>query len=68
MATPRQKLSTKDLKRSQKISEAQIAVHWKEEQYYKPSKKFIAQANLASPQLVKKFSEKNFPACFDHYA
>ena len=70
MATPRQKLSTKDLKvkRSQKLSEAQIAVHWKEEQYYRPPKEFIAQANLADPAFVKKFSEKHFPGCFDHYA
>jgi len=70
VATPRQKLSTKDLKvkRSQKLSEAQIAVHWKEEQYYRPPKKFIAQAKLKDPAFVKKFSEKHFPGCFDHYA
>ena len=68
VATPRQKLGTKEPKASQTLSEAQIAVHWKEEQYYYPSKKFIAQANLKDPALVKKFSEKNFPACFDHYA
>ncbi|HEV2194537.1 MAG TPA: acetate--CoA ligase [Candidatus Acidoferrum sp.] len=68
MATPRQKLSTKDLKKGQKLSEAQIAVHWKEEQSYRPSKKFIAQANLADPAFVKKFGEKHFPECFNHYA
>src|SRR5690242_9391388 len=68
VATPRQKLSTKDLKKGQKLSEAQIAVHWKEEQSYRPSKKFIAQANLADPAFVKKFSEKHFPECFNHYA
>src|SRR5271168_810367 len=50
------------------LTEAQIAVHWKEEEYFKPSKKFIAQANLAGPAFVKKFSEKHFPECFDHYA
>jgi len=68
VATARQKLSTKDLKTSQKLSEAQIAVHWKEEQYYRPPKKFIEQANLKDPALVKKFSEKHFPECFNHYA
>ena len=68
MATARPKLSTVRNKGKDKLSEAQIAVHWKEEQYYRPSKKFIAQANLASPALVKKFNERNFPACFDHYA
>jgi len=68
VATPRQKLSTKNLKNSQKLSEAQIAVHWKEEQYYRPTKKFIEQANLKDPAFVKKFSEKHFPECFNHYA
>jgi acetyl-CoA synthetase len=52
----------------QELTESQIAVHWKEEEYYRPSKEFIAQANLSDPAFVKKFSEKNFPECFDHYA
>lgn len=30
------------------VSEAQIAVHWKEEDYYDPSEKFKAQANMGS--------------------
>jgi len=54
--------------KKQGLTEAQIAVHWKEEEYYCPSKKFIAQANLADPAFVKKFGEKHFPECFDHYA
>ena len=54
--------------RGSQLTEAQIAVHWKEEEYFRPSKKFIAQANLADPAFVKKFSEKNFPKCFDLYA
>jgi len=49
-------------------TEAQIAVHWKEEEYFHPTKEFKAQANLTDPSFVKKFSEKNFPQCFDHYA
>jgi acetyl-CoA synthetase len=54
--------------KKQGLTEAQIAVHWKEEELYRPSKEFIAQASLKDPAFVKKFSEKNFPECFDHYA
>jgi acetyl-CoA synthetase len=68
VATVRPKLSAKEPKGKQKLTEAQIAVHWKEEEYFRPSKKFIAQANLADPAFVKKFSEKHFPECFDLYA
>ena len=68
MATARPKLNAKVPKGKEKLTEAQIAVHWKEEEYYRPSKEFIAQANLKDPAFVKKFSEKHFPECFDHYA
>jgi acetyl-CoA synthetase len=61
-------LNSKEKKGKDKVNEAQIAVHWKEEEYYRPSKKFIAQANLADPAFVKKFDEKHFPECFDNYA
>jgi acetyl-CoA synthetase len=49
-------------------SEAQIAVHWKEEEYYKPSREFVAQANLTDPAVNERFAEKNFPRCFEEYA
>jgi len=49
------------------LTEAQIAVHWKEEQYYYPSAKFIGQANLTDPAVMERFSEKNFPECFRDY-
>jgi acetyl-CoA synthetase len=49
-------------------SEAQIAVHWKEEGLYRPSEKFIAQANLKDPEINARFSEDNFPQCFEEYA
>ena len=49
-------------------NEAQIAVHWKEEEYFHPSPKFIGQANLNDPAMVERFSEKNFPECFRDYA
>ena len=49
-------------------SEAQIAVHWREEEYFYPSAKFIGQANLSDPAVNERFSEKNFPECFREYA
>src|ERR1700728_2722891 len=49
-------------------SDAQIAVHWREEEYFYPSPKFIGQANLTDPNVVERFSEKNFPECFREYA
>jgi acetyl-CoA synthetase len=51
-----------------KISEAQIAVHWKEEEYFRPPAQFVSQANLADPHLVERFSEEFFPECFREYA
>jgi acetyl-CoA synthetase len=52
---------------SEKVSEAQIAVHWREEGYYFPSAKFIGQANASDPSIFERFSEKNFPECFKEY-
>jgi acetyl-CoA synthetase len=56
------------IERGVEASEAQIAVHWKEEDYFLPSAKFIGQANLSDPAIVERFSEKNFPECFRAYA
>jgi acetyl-CoA synthetase len=50
------------------ISEAQIAVHWREEDYYSPPATFIAQANAANPSIFERFSEEHFPECFKEYA
>src|SRR5436309_1888019 len=50
------------------LTEAQIAVHWKEEGYYHPSAKFIGQANASYPDIFERFSEQNFPECFKEYA
>ena len=55
-------------KPAKRANEAQIAVHWKEEDYFYPSAKFIAQANLSDPAMVEKFSEEHFPECFHEYA
>ncbi|HKA87846.1 MAG TPA: acetate--CoA ligase [Haliangiales bacterium] len=49
-------------------TEGQIAVHWKEEETYRPSPKFVAQANLADAAVNERFAEKNFPKCFEEYA
>jgi acetyl-CoA synthetase len=49
-------------------SEAEIAVHWGEEEYYHPSTEFIAQANMADPAVFERFSLDNFPNCFKEYA
>src|SRR6516162_8780433 len=50
------------------VSEAQIAVHWREEEYYPPPASFVAQANAADPAIRKRFGEDKFPECFREYA
>ncbi len=50
------------------VSEAQIAVHWKEEGYIQPSAQFIAQANMTDPAVYERFGLENFPECFKEYA
>jgi acetyl-CoA synthetase len=53
---------------SVQASEAQIAVHWREEGYYFPPAKFIGQANANDPGIFDRFREENFPECFKEYA
>ena len=50
------------------VSETQIAVHWREEEYVYPPQKFIDQANAADPAIYDRFSEDQFPECFKDYA
>ena len=50
------------------LSEAQIAVHWREEELYQPPASFVAQANAADPAIFERFSEERFPECFTEYA
>jgi acetyl-CoA synthetase len=50
------------------VSEAQIAVHWREEDYFHPPARFIAQANAADPEIRARFAEDRFPECFKEYA
>jgi acetyl-CoA synthetase len=50
------------------LTEAQIAVHWREEEYYHPPAAFIAQANAGDPAIFERFREQHFPECFKEYA
>ena len=50
------------------VSEAEIAVHWREEEYFSPPASFIGQANASDPAIFDRFAEKNFPECFKEYA
>ncbi len=57
-----------DRKNEEEVSEAQISVHWKEENYYKPSEKFIAQANVTDRKILERFGIDNFPGCYKEFA
>ena len=50
------------------VSESQIAVHWREEEYYAPPESLVAQANANDPTIRERFSEEHFPECFEEYA
>jgi acetyl-CoA synthetase len=52
----------------QVVSESQIAVHWREEEYYYPPEAFVAQANANDPAIFDRFSADKFPGCFTEYA
>ncbi len=49
--------------RGARTSEAQIAVHWREEGYYYPPAAFIGQANVADPAIYERFGEEANPLC-----
>jgi acetyl-CoA synthetase len=59
---------TQPASESQAVSESQIAVHWREEEYYPPPEKFVAQANANDPAIFDRFTEDKFPDCFTEYA
>src|SRR5258708_15626606 len=50
------------------VSEAEIAVHWQEENYVNPPERFVAQANLTDKTVFDRFSLDNVPECFKEYA
>jgi acetyl-CoA synthetase len=66
MAEARSEPMAKD--EESRLSEAEIAVHWKEEAVYRPNPRFIGQANLTDPSARERFGEKNYPECFREYA
>ena len=68
MADTTKPAPTEDEAAEDATSEAQIAVHWREEEYYEPPEAFAAQANANEPAILERFSEKHFPECFIEYA
>jgi acetyl-CoA synthetase len=50
------------------VSESQIAVHWREEEFYSPPASLMEQANANDPAIRERFSEERFPECFEEYA
>jgi acetyl-CoA synthetase len=50
------------------VSEAQIAVHWPEEDYVPPPARFVAQANLTDQSVFRRFALDKFPECFTEFA
>jgi acetyl-CoA synthetase len=61
-------MATDEEAQDTQVSEAEIAVHWREEGYYQPPAKFIAQANAGDPGIFERFREDRFPECFKEYA
>ena len=57
-----------DQKQTGGVSEAEIAVHWKEEPLISPPASFIAQANMTDENVLERFGEANFPNCYKEYA
>jgi acetyl-CoA synthetase len=53
---------------SSESSEALIAVHWRDEGYYPPPAKFVAQANASDPAIREQYTEDKYPDCFTAYA
>src|SRR5439155_86283 len=49
-------------------SEAQIAVHWQEENYFSAPKDFTAQANLTDKGVFKRFALEKFPGYYKEFA
>src|SRR5436853_163214 len=52
----------------EEYSENQIAVHWREEEYYQPPERFKEQANANDDSILESFSPEQFPECFTEYA
>ncbi len=57
-----------DKKTNDEVSESQIAVHWKEEDYFNLNEKFTQQANVKDEKIFDRFSMDKFPDCYKEYA
>jgi acetyl-CoA synthetase len=57
-----------DIDETEQVSESQIAVHWREEEYFPPPPAFVQQANANDPAIFARFTEDKFPDCFTEYA
>ena len=53
---------------SAESSEAHIAVHWREEGYYRRHRSSSARPTPPTRRSVDRFAEDNFPECFKEYA
>lgn len=49
-------------------TQAEIQVHWREEDCLQPPLSFVAQANLKDAAAAAQFDEPHFPECFGAYA
>ena len=58
----------KEVKEATETTEAEIAVHWGEEQYFYPSAKFIAQANMTDEKIYDRMSLDKCPDYWKEYA
>ena len=68
MADTTKPAPTEDEAAEDATSEAQIAVHWREEEYFEPPAAFAAQANANDPAILERFSPEHFPDSYVEYA
>ena len=57
-----------DVVQETQVSESQIAVHWREEEYYDPPPRIVEEANANDPAIRERFAEEHYPECFVEYA
>src|ERR671931_2757233 len=57
-----------DVVQETQVSESQIAVHWREEEYYDPPPRIVEEANAHDPAIRERFAEEHYPECFVEYA
>ncbi len=60
--------TTQSAPEEEEYSENQIAVHWREEEYYQPPEEFKDQANAGDDSILERFAPDRFPECFEEYA